>query len=83
MVDFWIDFWLVGNPVGGRGVGRPLYFPYGSTGDFEEIECNILSINNISIPDSFHTAFLRVSGRIDDACGESPAADLLWVTFLG
>ena len=25
--------------VGGRGVGRPLYFPYGSTGDFEEIEC--------------------------------------------
>ena len=28
--------------VGGRGVGRPLYFPYGSTRDFEEIECNIL-----------------------------------------
>ena len=28
--------------VGGGGVGRPLYFPYGSTRDFEEIECNIL-----------------------------------------
>ena len=69
--------------VGGRGVSPTLYFPYGSTRDFEEIECNILSINNISIPDSSHTAFLRVSGRIDDACGESPAADLLWVTFLG
>ena len=26
------------NPVGGRGVGPPLYFPYGSTIDFTEIE---------------------------------------------
>ena len=39
---FWIDLGLGGNPVGGRGVGHPLYFPYGSTIDFEEIECYIL-----------------------------------------
>ena len=32
---------------------------------------------------SFHTALSRGSGRIEDACGESPAASLLWLRSLG
>ena len=42
LIDFWGDLGARGLAVGGRGAGRPLYFPYGSTIDFEEIECNIL-----------------------------------------
>ena len=32
---------------------------------------------------SFHTALSRGSGRIEDACRESPAASLLWLRSLG
>ena len=31
---------------------------------------------------SSHTALSRGSGRIEDACGESPAASLLWLRSL-
>ena len=33
-------------------------------------------MNNRTIHNSFHTALSRGSGRIEDACGESPAASL-------
>ena len=32
---------------------------------------------------SFHTALSGGSGRIEDACGESPAASPLWFISLG
>ena len=34
-------------------MGPTVYFPYGSTEDFEEIECNILGMNNITVNDHF------------------------------
>ena len=40
-------------------------------------------MNTVSMYNSFHTALSRGSGRIEDACGESPAASLLWLRSLG
>ena len=40
-------------------------------------------MNNRTIRNSSHTAHTRGSGRIEDACGESPAASLLWSSSLG
>ena len=39
-------------------------------------------MNNRTMYNSFHTALSRGSGRIEDACGESPAASLLWLRSL-
>ena len=39
---FCVDLDVSGFAGGGRGVGSTVYVPYGSTEDFEEIECNIL-----------------------------------------
>ena len=72
------DFCPAGFGVGGRGVGHPLYFPYGSTRDFEEIECNIPFMINKMSPRDFTR---RSSGS---AAGlRTPAASHRPLTYFG